>query len=155
MDDGGGMLEILVLGCSISLCAYLDKGAFKRGVFLSGKRVLLQDDQVAAHLRPGIVGKEVIGQADSREQPGLVHQVLPHRVGHGGVHHPLRGDEGDDAAFTDGIQPFCEEIVVQGVQRKTLGRTVVEGRIENAYVAERDVAAHHVEIAVVLRGQFL
>ena len=44
---------------------------------------------------------------------------------------------------------------MQGVQRKTLGRTVVEGRIENAYVAERDVAAHHVEIAVVLRGQFL
>ena len=57
--------------------------------------------------------------------------------------------------LTDGIQPFGEEIVVQAVQRKTPGRAVVEGRVENTYVAEGDVAAHHVEIAVAMRGQFL
>ena len=44
---------------------------------------------------------------------------------------------------------------MQAVQRKTPGRAVVEGRVENTYVAEGDVAAHHVEIAVAMRGQFL
>ena len=47
---------------------------------------------------------------------------MPYRIGHSGVHHPLRGDEGKDASLTDGIQPFGEEIVVQAVQRKTPGR---------------------------------
>ena len=59
------------------------------------------------------------------------------------------------SSLTDGIQPFGEEIVVQAVQRKTPGRAVVEGGIENTYVTEGDVAAHHVEIAVTVRGQLL
>ena len=80
---------------------------------------------------------------------------MPYRIGHSGVHHPLRGDEGEDASLTDGVQPFGEEIVVQAVQRKTPGRAVVEGGIENTYVAEGDVAAHHIEIAVAVRGQLL
>ena len=44
---------------------------------------------------------------------------------------------------------------MQAVQRKTPGRAVVEGGIENTYVTEGDVAAHHVEIAVTVRGQLL
>jgi len=76
-------------------------------------------------------------------------------MSHSGVHHPLRGDESKDTSLTDSVQPFDKEIVVQCVQRKTSGRTVVEGGIENTYVTERDVAAHHVEIAVAMRGKLL
>jgi len=44
------------------------------------------------------------------------------------------------AASSPGSIP---KLVVQAVQRKTPGRAVVEGRVENTYVAEGDVAAHH------------
>ncbi|WP_368128043.1 hypothetical protein [Bacteroides sp. MSSM.1001136sp1_RTP21357st2_E5_RTP21359_211015] len=67
----------------------------------------------------------------------MVHQVLPYRIGHSGVHHPLRGDEGKDASLTDGIQPFGEEIVVQAVQRKTPGYVLANINLSSLERKER------------------
>ena len=82
MHNSGCTLEILVLCRPVGLRADFDERPFKRGVFPLGKCVLLQDDQVAAHLCTGTICKEVVGQADSREQPGPVHQVLPYGCAH-------------------------------------------------------------------------
>ena len=155
MDNGGGAFEILVLGRAVGLRADFHEGFFKAGVFPFGCRFLLQHNEVAAHLRTGIVGKEVVGQADGGQEPRPFHQILAHGSAHRGVHHPLRGDESHDAALAHGIQPLDEEIVVQGTERETPCRTIVHRRVKYPDVAERDVACRHIEPSVVLRGKFL
>ena len=103
MDNGGGTLEVFVLCRAVGLRADFHEGFFKAGVFPFGCRFLLQHNQVAAHLRSGIVGKEVVGQADGGQKPCPLHEVLAHGRAHRGVHHPLRGDESHDAALVHGI----------------------------------------------------
>ena len=89
MDNGGGTLEVFVLCRAVLLRTDLDEGFFKAGIFPFGCRVLLQHNEVAAHLRTGIVGKQVVGQADGGQEPRPFHQVLAHGSAHRGVHHPL------------------------------------------------------------------
>ena len=155
MDNGGGTLEVFILGRAVGLRADFHEGFFKAGVFPFGCRFLLQHNQVAAHLRSGIVGKEVVGQADGGQKPCPLHEVLAHGSAHRGVHHPLRGDESHDAALAHGIQPLDEEIIVQGVHREAPCRAIVHQRVKYADVAEGDVARRHVEPPVVLWGKLL
>ena len=112
--------------------------------------VFLQDDKVAAHLRPGIVGKEVVRQTDSGNQTCLFHHFEPYRFVLRGVQHALRGDERHDTAVADGIQPFEEKVVVYGLRRHAACGSLAcgEGRIEDGHVAERDIGNRRVEIAV-------
>ena len=68
-------------------------------------QVLLQDNQVTAHLRTRVVREQVVGQAYRGYQISLTEQLVTHG-GFGAVQYPLRGDERHDAAVTHGIQPF-------------------------------------------------
>ena len=119
-------------------------------------QVLLQDNQVTAYLRTGVVREQVVGQAYRRYQISLTEQLVTHG-GLGVVQYPLRGDERHDTAVTHGIKPFEEKIVVYGV----LGGASAEGiatlklRVEHGDVTERDVRYRQVEIIVERLFNFL
>ena len=54
--------------------------------------VLLQDNQVTAHLRARVGREQVVGQAYRGDQIGLTEQLVTHG-GLGAIQYPLRGDE--------------------------------------------------------------
>ena len=119
-------------------------------------QVLLQDNQVAAHLRARVVREQVVGQAYRGYQISLPEKFVTHG-GLGAVQYPLRGDKRHDTAVTHGIKPFEEKIVVYGV----LGGASAEGiatlklRVEHGDVTERDVRYRQVEIIVERLFNFL
>lgn len=55
--------------------------------------VFLQDDEIAADFRSGIVGKEVVGQADDGDHIRLFEQLGAESFVLGRVQHALRRDE--------------------------------------------------------------
>ena len=119
-------------------------------------QVLLQDNQVAAHLRPRVVREQVVGQAYRRYQISLTEQLVTHG-GFGAVQYSLRGDERHDTAVTHGIQPFEEKIVVYGFLggASAKGIAPLELRVEHGDVSERDVGHRQVEIIVERSFDFL
>ena len=98
----------------------------------SGGRVLLQDDKVAAHLRSGMVCKEVVRQ--------------PLRIGH-----TLRSDEGDEAPGAHQIDRLHKEVVVYRPCALPAHRIARRGerRVEQRNVPEGDIARNQVEVPLV------
>ena len=66
--------------------------------------ILLEDDQVTAYLRVGILREQVVRQSDGRHQVGMAHYFLTYRNGSPGIHDTLRGDECNDPAVMHCIQ---------------------------------------------------
>ncbi len=69
----------------------------------SSRLSFLQEDKVAADLRSGVVGKEVVRQTDCRDEVRLFEHFEPYRLVARGVHYALRRDELHDAAVVDGF----------------------------------------------------
>ena len=114
--------------------------------------VLLQHNQVAARLRAGIVGEQVVGQAQSGDEIAAVYQPLPNRGVAGGIQHALRGDERQDTALTQHIHALDEEVIMDSLLREAahLVSAAFESRIEHLHRAERDVRGHQVERTVII-----
>ena len=111
--------------------------------------VLLEDDQVAAYLGVGVLGEEIIWHTHHRQQVGISHHQEAGTVVALAVQHTLRGEEGDDAAVTHGIESFQEEVVVNLLRRCPVhDGTFLVLRIEYGDVAERNVGQGKVEMAV-------
>ena len=108
----------------------------------TGGGVLLQDDQVAAHLRSGVLGKEVVREPHGGYQVAPLHKPLADRLVPRGIGHPLRGDEGDETPFAHRIDRLHKKVVVQRPRTLAAYRVAVgrKGRIEGHHVPERDVA---------------
>ena len=118
--------------------------------------VLLQYNQVAAHLRTSIVREQVVRQAYRRHQMSLPEHLVTHG-GLGAVQYPLRGDERHDAAVTHGIQPFEEEIVVDGFLGGASAKVIatLKLRVKHGDVAKRYVGHRQVKIIVERFFDFL
>ena len=118
--------------------------------------VLLQDNQVTAHLRARVVREQVVGQAYRGYQIGLTEQLVTHG-GLGAIQYPLRGDERHDTAVTHGIQSFEKEIVVDGFLGGASAERVapLKLRVEHGNVTERNVGHRQVEIIVERSFDFL
>ena len=69
----------------------------------------LQDNQVAADLRPCVFCKEVVRQPDGRYGLAAVHQPLAHGASLLGVQYSLRGDECHQAALAYHIDGLHEK----------------------------------------------
>ena len=143
-------LEAVVYRNAVRERACFDKVPLPLGEGAGG-RVLLQNDKVAAHLRSGMVCKEVVRQPHGRDQIAPLHQPLPHgsialRVGHA-----LRGDEGDEAPVAHQIDRLHKEIVVYRPCALPAHRIARRGerRIEQRNVPEWDIARNQVEVPLV------
>ena len=111
--------------------------------------VLLEDNQVATHLGVGILGEEVVGHTHHRQQIGIPHHQEAGAVVALAVQHALRGEEGDDAAVTHGIESFQEEVVVNLLRRCPVHEgTLLVLRIEHGDVTEGNVGQGKVEMVV-------
>ena len=111
MDHPVERLEKVVYPDAVRQLAGFDEillpfGQFPRGGFL------LQDNQVAADLRPRVFCKEVVRQPDGRYGLAAVHQPLAHGASLLGVQYSLRGDECHQAALAYHIDGLHEKIVV-------------------------------------------
>ena len=125
-----------------------------RQLFLAA--VLLEDDQVAAHLGVGVLGEEVVGHTHHRQQVGIPHHQEAGAIVALAVQHALRGEEGDDAAVTHGIESFQEEVVVYLLRRCPVHEgTLLILRIEYGDVAEGNIGQGKVEMAVERSFYFL
>ena len=87
----------------------------------------------------------------------MAHQPFPNRFVRGSVHNALGGDECQHATFTKHIHALDEKVIVQGHACHLACRLVrlAEDRVEDGDVPERNVAAHHVEIALEFGLNFL
>ena len=118
--------------------------------------VLLEDDQVAAHLGVGVLREEVVGHSHHRQQVGIPHHQEAGAVVALAVQHALRGEEGDDAAVTHGIDSFKEKVVVYLLRRCPVHEgALLILRIEYGDVAEGNVGQGKVEMAVERSFYFL
>ena len=150
MDHPVERLEKVVYPDAVRQLAGFDEiplpfGQFPRGGFL------LQDNQVAADLRPRVFCKEVVRQPDGRYGLAAVHQPLAHGASLLGVQYSLRGDECHQAALAYHIDGLHEKIVVQrpcALPPHGVGMGGEE-RVEERHVPERDVAHGHVVVTGV------
>ena len=150
MDHSVERLEKVVYPDAVRQLAGFDEiplpfGQFPRGGFL------LQDNQVAADLRPRVFCKEVVRQPDGRYGLAAVHQPLAHGASLLGVQYSLRGDECHQAALAYHIDGLHEKIVVQrpcALPPHGVGMGGEE-RVEERHVPERDVAHGHVVVTGV------
>ena len=151
MDNVVQFLVAVVDGDVSGQCAGLDEVPFRFGqsVFPA---ILLQYDQVAAHFGSGI-GEKVAGQADSRNQSGVVHQPFPYGTVAGRVHDSRSRDESHYAAFPQRIHAFQKEIVVYGVECPFAYRIATAVKVTVIYsgISERDIGGYHIEITVIIR----
>ena len=117
----------------------------------AGDRVLLQDDKIAAHLRSGMVGKEVVRQPHGCDQIAPLHQPFPHGFVAFRIGHTLRSDEGDEAPVAHQIDRLHKEIVVYRPCTLSAYRIarIRKRRIEQRNVPERDIARNQVEVPLV------
>lgn len=148
--DQFGMCQQITVGRHVGmivlhrLCQQL---VVLRQFFLAA--VLLKDDQVAAHLGVGVLREEVVGHSHHRQQVGIPHHQEAGAVVALAIQHALRGEEGDDAAVTYGIESFQEEIVMYLLRRCPVhDGTLLILRIEYGDVAEGNVGQGKVEMAV-------
>lgn len=150
MDHPVERLEEVVYPDAVRQLAGFDEiplpfGQSPRGGFL------LQDNQVAADLRPRVFCKEVVRQPDGRYGLAAVHQPLAHGASLLGVQYSLRGDECHQAALAYHIDGLHEKIVVQrpcALPPHGVGMGGEE-RVEERHVPERDVAHGHVVVTGV------
>ena len=151
MDNMIQFLVAVVDGDVSGQCAGLDEVPFRFGqsVFPA---ILLQYDQVAAHFGSGI-GEKVAGQADSRNQSGVVHQPFPYGTVAGRVHDSRSRDESHYAAFPQRIHAFQKEIVVYGVECPFAYRIATAVKVTVIYsgISERDIGGYHIEITIIIR----
>src|SRR5574344_2222822 len=92
LGNGGGFYKLLL-------------GAFSD--FLS--RLLLQDNEVAAHFRPCVFGEHTRWQTESGDKTAVLHQVTADGHVLRTVQYALRGDECEESALLERVQPFHEE----------------------------------------------
>ena len=135
-------------------------GSADRGLFCLHKKfliiipfpvlsaVLLQDNQITAHLRTRIFRKEVVRQTGNAHQIGVVHHILAYgRIGRG-IQHPLRGNERHDSAFTHRIKAFQKEIVVYRLGCRPSCHVMAVGkfRVEHSHIAKRDIGDSQIKM---------
>ena len=77
-------------------------------------RLLLQDDEVAAHFRPCILREHARRQAESGDKPAVLHQVTADGFVLGTVQYALRGDECQQSALLDAVQSLHKKVIVDG-----------------------------------------
>ena len=77
-------------------------------------RLLLQDNQVAAHIRARILGEHTRRQADGGDKPAILHEVTTDGFILGAVQYALRGNKCKKSALFDSVQPFHKKIIVNG-----------------------------------------
>ena len=73
--------------------------------------MLLQDNQVRACIRSGVIGESVVWQSYRSHKVRAFHQLYAHK-GAGGVHHTLRCDKSHNATLMHRVQCFEKEIIV-------------------------------------------
>lgn len=147
--ERGDAHRVFILNDAVPDVCCTDKPFFLLGQLPVLCRVLLQDNEVATHFRPGMVGKQVVGQPYHRHDISVLHDIAADKLVLRGAQYALRSDERHDTAFTCRIQTFEEKVVVDALGGGTPG-VVRNSRvfgIEHRHVAERDVGCHHIESA--------
>ena len=112
--------------------------------------ILLQNNQVAAHFRVGVFGKEVVRQTDGGNKACLFQHFKPYRFVARGVHYPLRCKERHDAAIPYRVDTFQEEIVVYGFLCRLACGAVAHGKcwVEDRHLSKRHIGYGKVESTV-------
>ena len=139
--------RIFILDDTVPDVRCTDKPFFLLGQLPVLCRVFLQDNEVAAHFRPGMVGKQVVGQPYHRHDISVLHDMPADKLVLRGVQYTLRSDERHDTAFTCRIQTFEEKVVVDALGGGTPGvvRNARIFGIEHRHVAKRNIGCHHIE----------
>ena len=118
--------------------------------------MLLQYDKVTPCVSPGVVREGIVGQSYSRYKVRSLHQFHTHER-RCGIHHTLRCNKGYQTALTDGVHCFEEELIVDSLCRLTVGNLLARGKLGvcDCEISERNIGAGYIEIAVVIRFNFL
>ncbi len=118
--------------------------------------MLLQYDKVAAHLGVGTVDECIVWQAQSGNEVGTLHQLHSDKRAFA-VHHSLRCYESDNAALTNRVKTFEEEIIMYSRHRFPVSYVVTGGihRIRHGDITERDIRCRDIKIIFVIGIQFL
>ena len=104
---------------------------------VDGSVTLLQEDDVADHIRTGVGLERIVGQADRAQQLRPLSDILPCGAVLG-VHGIAGGDEGHHAARTHLIQRFCKKVVVDG-EAEPVVSPVIDLILAKRYVAHGEV----------------
>ncbi len=76
--------------------------------------MLLQDNQVGACIRSGVLGESVVRQSYRSHKVRAFHKLNAHE-GAGGVHHTLRCDKSHNTTLVHRVQRFEKEIIVDSL----------------------------------------
>src|SRR3712207_1599523 len=116
-------------------------------------RLLLQDNEVAAHFRPCVFGEHTRRQTDSGDKSAVLHQITADGFVLRAVQYALRGDESQQSALLERVQPFHEEIVMNGscgfVSENVLALAVPT--VIDHEIAKGDVAGYKVVFVLILQ----
>ena len=104
---------------------------------VDGSVTLLQEDDVADHIRTGVGLEGVVGQADRAQQLRPLRDVLTD-FGRLFVHRIAGGHKGDHAAWTHLIQRFGEKVVMDG-KTELVVSPVVDLVLSKGHVADGKV----------------
>ena len=110
--------------------------------------VLLQDNQITAHLRTRIFRKEVVWQTGNAHKIGMVHHILAYgRIGRS-IQHPLRGNERHDSAFTHRIKAFQKEVVMYRPRRRVSCGIMTVGKfwVEHRHITKGDIGYSQIKM---------
>ena len=138
------IIKVFVDICALPAISDIAVRGLKEGltsIFCAG-RPLFQNKNIRYHLSTGITGKRCVGKADSAQQVGAVHNVLPDGVILT-VHCKAGGDEHDHAAGTYLVKCLCKEIVVD-----SFCDTLWIAAVYHAIVAERHIAYGNIHVVV-------
>ena len=102
---------------------------------------LLQKENVARNLCACVCSESVIRQSDSSEQLGSLSNILAY-FGACLIHCSLRGNERNNAAYTNFIKSLCEKIIVN---KKLLG---VVSAVVDLKITKRHIADNHIKVVV-------
>ena len=118
--------------------------------------MLLQYDKVAAYLGVGTVNECIVWQAQSGNEVGTLHQLHSDKRAFA-VHHSLRCYESDNAALTNRVKTFEEEIIMYSRHRFPVSYVVTGSihRIRHGDITERDIRRRDIKIILVIGAQFL
>ena len=75
-------------------------------------RIFLQDNQVAAHFRTCIFGKQIVGQSYNRNQIIILHQRPAYGFVLRAIQNALRSDVSQQTTLTEHISTFQKKVIV-------------------------------------------
>ena len=99
--------EVLVHGDAVLIGGEVDPS----GINDRQSVPFLEEQNIRRDLRAGSAFECVVGQPNCAQQVRPLRDILPH-VGVGFVHGALAGHESNDTAWSDFVQRFCEEVIM-------------------------------------------